>query len=422
MDELSYPLEEDYTSRTWAEVNLWRLEHNYKQIRSQLPAGCRIAAVCKANAYGHGAVFIARKLQRLGVDYICVTTFEEGLQLRQAGVFTPILVLGPTPAKRAHDLARYDLEQAVTSAEQAREYEECLNHLLLTLKIHIKLDTGMSRVGFDARSEWLCDELEFILREAKHLQVKGVFTHFAVSDEPDNPFTRRQYELFCEAVGRVERCFNCSLGIKHCANSGAVVNFPEFALDMVRPGLLLYGVYPGRETGALMLSPVMRLFTKVSGRYLHHKGDTVSYGRKFTCERDTMLAALPIGYADGLPRCLSGRVSFGLNGQRIKQVGTICMDMCMADVTGIDPLDTAAHPVEIFGDGPSVYELAERAGTIPYELLTGISPRVPRVYLGEREDYLPPEREFEPLPLYGSKGVNVTHLYPAPETPPELSE
>jgi len=208
-----------------------------------------------------------------------------------------------------------------------------------------------------------------------------VFTHFAVSDEPEESFTLEQFARFTKAVDELENETGRSLGIRHCANSGAVVNFRETCLDMVRPGLLLYGLYPGAERGGLDLKPVMRLLTRVAEITEHHAGDTISYGRIFTCERDMRLAVIPVGYADGLHRSLSGKFDVLINGKRAHQVGRICMDMCMVDVTDMPEVKTG-DIVTVFGDEPEATELADIAGTISYELLCAISPRVPRVYIG----------------------------------------
>ena len=210
----------------------------------------------------------------------------------------------------------------------------------------------------------------------------GVFTHFAVSDEPDSDFTQLQFERFVSAVRELEELSQRPLGIKHCANSGAVVNFRQTCLDMVRPGLLLYGLYPGAERGGLNLKPVMSVKTRVAEITHHRARDTISYGRTFTCPRDMTIAVIPIGYADGLPRRLSGQFSVSVNGRRAPQVGTICMDMCMLDVSDM-PSVRVGDIVTVFGDEPLAGELAEKAGTISYELLCAVSPRVPRVYLNE---------------------------------------
>ncbi len=365
--------------RTWAEIDLGRLEHNYRQIRSVLPEGCRFAGLCKANGYGHGAVTIAKRLEQIGADCIAVSCYEEAAELRQAGLGMPILILAPSPAFLAPDIARLDATQTIGDIDCARRMSQALAGSGLSLKCHVKLETGMGRTGFSVASQKELAQMKELLG-LPGLEVTGVFTHFAVSDEPQESFTLEQFGRFTSAVDALENETGRSLGIRHCANSGAVVNFKETCLDMVRPGLLLYGLYPGREHGGLDLKPVMRLLTRVAEVTEHHAGDTISYGRIFTCERDMRLAVIPVGYADGLHRSLSGKFDVVINGRRARQVGRICMDMCMVDVSDM-PEVRAGDIVTVFGDEPEATELADIAGTISYELLCAISPRVPRVYI-----------------------------------------
>lgn len=366
--------------RTWAEIDLGRLYHNYREVRRVLPEGCRFAGLCKANAYGHGAVTIAKRLEEIGADYIAVSCYEEAAELRSAGLKMPILLLAPSPAFLAPDIARLDVQQAIGDIDCARGMSRALAGTGLTLKCHIKLETGMGRTGFAVESEREMAGVRELLT-LPGLEPTGVFTHFAVSDEPEESFTLEQFARFTKAVDELENETGRSLGIRHCANSGAVVNFRETCLDMVRPGLLLYGLYPGAERGGLDLKPVMRLLTRVAEITEHHAGDAISYGRIFTCERDMRLAVIPVGYADGLHRSLSGKFDVLINGKRAHQVGRICMDMCMVDVTDMPEVKTG-DIVTVFGDEPEATELADIAGTISYELLCAISPRVPRVYIG----------------------------------------
>ena len=366
--------------RTWAEIDLGRLYHNYREVRRVLPEGCRFAGLCKANAYGHGAVTIAKRLEEIDADYIAVSCYEEAAELRSAGLKMPILLLAPSPAFLAPDIARLDVQQAIGDIDCARGMSRALAGTGLTLKCHIKLETGMGRTGFAVESEREMAGVRELLT-LPGLEPTGVFTHFAVSDEPEESFTLEQFARFTKAVDELENETGRSLGIRHCANSGAVVNFRETCLDMVRPGLLLYGLYPGAERGGLNLKPVMRLLTRVAEITEHHAGDTISYGRIFTCERDMRLAVIPVGYADGLHRSLSGKFDVLINGKRAHQVGRICMDMCMVDVTDMPEVKTG-DIVTVFGDEPEATELADIAGTISYELLCAISPRVPRVYIG----------------------------------------
>ena len=341
--------------RTWVEISLNDLEHNYREISSRLPDGCQMLGVCKANAYGHGAVRVAQRLQRAGCQWVAVNCYDEAEELRAAGVTMNILLLGPQSANIAVDLATLGVTQAVGSIEYARELNRFLAGTGLRLDAHMKLETGMGRTGFDVHDD-------------SHL------------DEMIEALSQLQFSRFTHAIERMEQATGHHFAIRHCANSGAVINYPEMHLDMVRPGLLLYGVFPAKETAGLDLRPAMSLYSRVSDVTHHHKGDTISYGRTFTCPRDMRLAVLPVGYADGLLRSLSGKGDVLLHGQRAPQVGRICMDMCMVDVTDIpevQPGDVAT----IFGRDLSVAEQADKAGTIPYELLCAMSQRVQRVYI-----------------------------------------
>ena len=366
--------------RTWAEIRLDAIEHNYRAITAALPEGCQMLGVCKANAYGHGAARVAQRLQEAGCRWIAVNCYDEVEELRAAGVQTEILMLSPQPANIALDIVDLDATQAVGSLEYAENLNRYLMGTDLRLKVHMKLETGMGRTGFDATNPACREEMLRALR-LEHLDFTGVFTHFAVSDEPEQEaYTRGQYRCFTETIAFLERETGRRFPIRHCANSGAVVNYPEMALDMVRPGLLLYGLYPGREHGGLELEPAMQLKSRVCDITHHRRGDTISYGRTFTCERDVTLAVIPAGYADGLLRSLSGKMDVLVRGQRVRQVGRICMDLCMLDVTDV-PGVRVGDVVTIFGTEPTACEQAEKAGTIPYELICAMSQRVPRVYL-----------------------------------------
>ena len=366
--------------RTWAEIRLDRIEHNYRAITAQLPAGCQMLGVCKANAYGHGAARVAQRLQEAGCRWVAVNCYDEVEELRAAGVQTEILMLSPQPANIALNIVDLDATQAIGSLEYAENLNRYLVGTDLRLKAHMKLETGMGRTGFDATNPACrADMLRALALE--HIDFTGVFTHFAVSDEPEQEaFTRAQFRCFTETIAYLERESGKRFAIRHCANSGAVVNYPEMALDMVRPGLLLYGLFPGAERGGLDLQPAMQVKSRVCAITRHHAGDTISYGRTFTCERDMTLAVIPIGYADGLLRSLSGNMDALLRGRRVRQVGRICMDMCMLDVTDI-PDVRVGDVATVFGEEPTASEQAEKAGTIPYELLCAMSQRVPRVYL-----------------------------------------
>lgn len=373
-------------TRTWAEVSLSALRHNARELQKVLPEGCALMGVVKADGYGHGSVVVSRTLHEAGCRYLAVACPEEAEALRQAGENLPILVLGASDAAYAPMLAENRITQTVECVEKGRALSMNLRPGQ-TLKIHIKLDTGMGRLGFRATDEDALWEAVEVMN-LPGLEPEGVYTHFAVSDVTgEEDYTFAQFENYVSAVQFLQEASGKTFSVHHCANSGAVAAFREdgFCLDMVRPGLLTYGISPmeNGDTCGLDLIPAMELKSRVAAVTHHMKGDTISYGRKWTADRDCTLAVLPIGYADGLQRCLSGKLEVLLHGVRVRQVGRICMDVCMLDVTDVPGVE-AGDIVTVFGTGvdgaPTAAELAALADTIPYEILCGVSPRVPRVY------------------------------------------
>lgn len=372
----------DLQKRTWAEISLDNLRHNYEAIRKSLPAGCRFLGVVKADAYGHGALPVSRLLQEAGADYLAVSCLDEALELRRGGITMPILILGHTPYEYTGTLIAENITQTVTCLAKALEYSAEAVRLGKELKIHIKLDTGMSRLGFLCAGDYFEEGVDNVIRSCRlpGLNPEGVYTHFAVSDEPGEDceaYTRQQFALFLRVIDAVRERGGVEFLIRHCANSGATVSYPEMALDMVRPGLLLYGY--GDSSGRLGLRPCMRLVTTVSTIKFYAPGTSVSYGRRFTTDRRTRMGVLAVGYADGLPRLISNKCSFAAKGGFAPQRGSICMDMCMVDLTELPQVDVGSE-VELFGPANSIYKLSDAAQTIPYELLCAVSKRVPRVY------------------------------------------
>ena len=368
--------------RTWAEISLPNIRHNYEAIRAALPAGCRFLGVVKADAYGHGALPVSRLLQEAGADYLAVSCLDEALELRRGGITMPVLILGHTPPEYTGLLIEQDFTQTVSALAKAREYSEAASALGKTLRVHIKLDTGMSRLGFLCAGDYFDRGVENVSLSCRlpNLEPEGIYTHFAVSDEAgedQEAYTREQFRLFLAVIDAVQARSGVSFPIRHCANSGAVVHYPEMALDMVRPGLLLYGY--GDDSGRLGLKPCMRLVTTVSTIKHYEAGTSVSYGRRYVTDRHTRMGVLAIGYADGLPRILSNKCSFAAPGGFAPQRGSICMDMCMADLTDLPDAHVGSE-VEIFGERSDLDKLAAAAGTISYELLCAVSKRVPRVY------------------------------------------
>lgn len=370
--------------RTWAEVSLNNIEHNYKAMRARLNDGTRFLGIVKADAYGHGANQVAGLLQELKCDYLGVACMDEALSLRENGITLPILIMGYTSPQFVHALIQNDLTQAVYSLETAEAFSHEAVLLGKKLKVHLKADSGMGRLGFtchrgrDPEAEMVC------VARLPGLDPEGIFTHFAVSDVCGDTFTELQFKDFNDLIGRLEKNAGIRFKIKHCANSGAMINYEWSYSGMVRPGLSLYGLYPDKETGGINLCPAMELKTRIAQLKTYHKGDTVSYGRTHKVTETRKIAVITIGYADGLHRVLSGKIDVLVRGKRAPQVGRICMDMCMIDVTDI-PEAQVGDVVTIFGrDGSGfipVEELANAADTIAYELLCSVSPRVPRVYI-----------------------------------------
>ena len=382
----------EYLKRTWADISLDNLQHNYKEIRSRLPSDCRFLGVVKADAYGHGAVPVSRYLTELGAEYLAVSNIEEAVQLRQGGIRGPILILGYTPAVYAEQLTRLGLRQEIHSLDYARELNERLKGSNRRLRIRLKLDTGMSRLGFFAYNcEKTVDELKEV-SQMEHLTIEGIFTHFPVADSidgADENFTRTQFERFMDMLSTLKGV-GIEPQIRHCCNSGATIQFPEYALDMVRPGLATYGVLPCSDLrGMINLKPVMQLRSTIFQIRDFDPLITVSYGRTYTTMDPTKIAVVGLGYADGLSRSFSGNISFLLHGKRVPQIGRICMDMCMVDISRV-PDAKVGDVVTIFGtdgdDRIDVDDMTNRLRTVPYELLCSINKRIPRIYMdGENE-------------------------------------
>ena len=376
--------------RTWADVSLDNLAHNYTLLRSCTPKSCKFLGVVKADAYGHGAVPISRRLTELGADFLAVSNFEEALQLRRADLRLPILILGYTPPVYAPDMADMGIRQEVNSLEYAQQLNDRMAGSGKRLITHLKLDTGMSRLGFPVFHGERSLEVIRSALTLPQLQWEGVFTHFPSADscrDEDRAFTRQQFERFLTTVDALKG--SAEFELRHCCNSAATLLYPEYALDMVRPGIATYGISPSPElAGVADLRPMMSLRTTISQVREYPAGVSVSYGRSYTTPSPRRLAVLCIGYADGLSRRLSNNVSFILRGKLVPQCGRICMDMCMIDVTDV-PEAKVGDVVTLFGtDGQSSYSvenMAYQLDTIPYEILCGINKRTPRIYLDGKQ-------------------------------------
>ena len=375
--------------RTWAAIDLDALTNNYRLLRDLLPEGCRLLAPVKANGYGHGAVPVTKKLEALGADMLSVACVEEGEELRRAGVRMPILCMGVTPAQLTGELLDFDITQTVEDLEAGEALSREAVRLGRKLRVHLKVDTGMGRLGIywgDGDNSAAAQAL-IRLCELPGLEVEGMFTHFGMADS-DPLYTMDQMDRFLAARATVEEA-GFSLKICHCAASSAVLHYPRTHMDMVRPGIALYGHYPDPERdGAEVpgLRPVMTLYSRICAVRPMPAGSRISYGGTAVLERDSRLAVLPIGYGDGLPRVLSNKLQVRIGGRLCPVVGRVCMDMCMVDVTDL-PQAEVGEVAEIYGPGLTD-RAAAQAGTISYELLCHVAPRVPRVYweAGKRLD------------------------------------
>ena len=381
---------ESTLKRTWAEVDLDALAHNYERIRRHVGEKTKLLGVIKADAYGHGAVPVAKELEALGASYLAVSNIDECEEVRRGGVTLPVLMLGFTPADQAERILELDMTQAVQSLDIAKAFSAAAVKCGKKMKVHIKLDTGMGRLGFLCDEEHFDESLQDILAalELPGLDVEGVFTHFCVADEEGEEnvaFTRTQHERFLRMIDAAEARSGFHFRLRHCCNAGGIVCYPEWADDMVRCGIILYG--SGSLAEKMGMEPVMSLKTRVATVRDLAPGTSVSYGRTYFTERESRIAVLPIGYADGLHRTLSNRMEVLTPYGRAKQVGRICMDMCMIDVTDF-PEVKSGDEVEIFGKNVLCAEDAGKCGTIPYELLCAVSKRVPRHYFlhGKRAD------------------------------------
>lgn len=376
---------DDFLKRTWLEIDLDAIRGNYQKIRSFVAPEAKVMAVIKADAYGHGVEYTAREMSGAGVDWFAVSNLEEAIQVRRAGLDNPLLILGYTPPEYAQQLAVNGISQAVFDENYGRQLAACAQRDGVQVRIHVKVDTGMTRIGFPYRDNvedaGSVDAIEAVCA-LPGLYPEGLFTHLSCADEEGDAevYTRIQYDLFldiAERLGRRKVCFE----LRHCSNSAATVHYPEMHLDLVRPGILFYGMMPSPElSDPLSLHPAMEMKTVISQIKEVPAGVPVSYGRTFVTPHAMRLATVPVGYADGYPRALSGNAEMLLRGGRVPVVGRICMDQCMLDVSAV-PDALEGDTVTVFGGEITVNELAARANTINYEIICGISKRVPRVFL-----------------------------------------
>ena len=361
-------------------VDLDALSHNLRALHAH--AGVPVMAVVKANAYGHGLVPVGLHLQAQGVAQLGVAFLEEGVALRRAGVHLPILVMGGIFGPQAAQLISEDLEITVSSLDKLRQVEAAAESLGRKATIHLKIDTGMERIGVHSYHAGPFIEAAVASRWCT---VKGVYSHLACADDPSSPMTRQQLEKFLGACAHFER-LGAPMPLRHLANSGGVLHFPDTHLDLVRPGIALYGVLPDLASRATVdLRPAMSLVSQVVYFKVVQAGHSVSYGATWAPGVDTRVVTVPMGYGDGFPRSLSSRGDVLIRGVRHPIVGRICMDQFMAD---LGPQGTAYNEdaVVLIGEQGGQHirceDVAQAAGTIPYEILVGLNTRIPREYVG----------------------------------------
>lgn len=400
----------------WAEIDLAAVAHNVRELRRVARPNAALMAVVKADGYGHGAVEISRQALVNGAAWLGVARLAEAEALREAGIEAPILLFGPTPRSSVRRLWELHLTQTVFSLEYARTLSEAAGPAGGPVRVHIKIDTGMGRLGLldgsgvecaagrrrtEAREEDLARQVEAIVR-LPFLDVEGLYTHFAGSDLADKTFAQRQLARFLELAERLRRS-GIAFRHVHAANSAALLDLPDSHLDLVRPGIALYGLYPSAhvDRSRVVLKPALTLKARIVQIKEVPAGFKVSYGMTYETRRPTRIATVSVGYADGLRRSLGGRGFMLVRGSRAPIVGRVCMDLTMLDVGDIDGLRTGDEVIVFGGDGtgaPTADEIASELGTISYEIVTSIPSRVPRVYLRPETREASPEQNKEGEP------------------------
>lgn len=369
----------------WAEVDLKAIAHNIRELRRITNPKARFMAIVKANAYGHGIIEVARQSLENGAEALGVANIEEGIQLRKAGIDAPVLIFGYTSPVHAKKLIEFDLTQTVYSYETSRALSEAVAAYGKKIKVHIKVDTGMGRLGLLREiTDSAVSEVESISR-LPMLELEGIYTHFATADKSDRSYAGKQFEIFMDFLNQL-RIAGLEIPVTHAANSAAIINMPETHLDMVRAGISIYGLYTSEEVdrSIIKLKPAMELKTKIIHLKKVPAGFKVSYGTTYETEKPTTIATVSIGYADGLNRLLSSKGRMLVCGHSAPIVGRVCMDLTMLDVGKI-PEIAIGEEVVVFGKqgntSISVDEIASTINTINYEVVSTVMERVPRIYL-----------------------------------------
>ena len=365
---------------TRAIIHLENLRHNIRALKRELAPGVKICLAVKADAYGHGAARVSQAAIEEGIDVLGIATVEEGVELRKSGIESPVLLLSLPVPEELPAIVGNRITPIVASRELVLLFAREAERRNRKVEVHLKIDTGMGRVG--CRPEE-AEDLAGLIFSHSWLSLGGVCTHFPVSDIPGDPFTLRQIEIFRRCIESL-KSRSIDPGIVHAANSGAVINYPDSHFNMVRPGILLYGYYPSKEQDReLELMPVMEFVTRIVFLKKVAKGTRLSYGLTYTTKGDSFIATLPVGYADGYSRLLSNRAEVAIQGRRYPVAGRICMDQCLVDL-GSDTNVLLYDDAVLFGPGPgppSAEDIADLMGTIPYEVTCLVGKRVPRVFV-----------------------------------------
>ena len=365
--------------RVWAEIDLGAIAHNFREIKKCIRGGAKLCAVVKANAYGHGAIPVAMKALEAGAEYLAVATVSEAMELRNAGITAPILLLGLVPKEAAGEIVEYDITQAICSLELAgaisREAQRCGK----VAKVHLKVDTGMGRIGIPP------EEAAPLAREVTKLPgilLEGMFSHFAAADEKDKSYVKEQLSNFRRAISDVEAA-GIRIPLRHIAESAAILEIPEAHFDMVRAGIIEYGLWPSMEVSRpVELRQAMKLCAEVAFLKTVPPGDSIGYGRSFIASRESRIATLPIGYADGYIRAYGKRGEVEIRGRRAPIAGRVCMDQVMVDVTDLPEVQEGDVAILFGSETLTTDEAAHWLDTINYEVTCLVSGRVPRVYRG----------------------------------------
>ena len=381
----------NYDTRAWAEIDLDAVAHNVKEVKNSLSNDAKLMCVIKADAYGHGYLRTADVMIKNGADMLACASFEEAKNLRTAGITLPVLILGSVDVRLARDMVLHNISATITDCALAYALSNEAQKLNREAKIHIKIDTGMSRIGFSCDDEGIKQIAEICTLPG--ICCEGIFTHFSCADEKENDMTARQFERFINVTEEL-KMLGIEFSFRHVCNSAATINFPEYHLDMVRAGIILYGSLPDADMkSTLDLIPAMTVKARIVRIEEKEKGTPVSYGATFKTNKKTKIATVPIGYADGYLRCLSGNAVMSVNGMLAPVLGRICMDQCMIDVSCVNNINVGDEVIVSGNGGDSgvlVENLAKHAGTIPYEILSLTGNRIPRVYIkgGKTTDVL----------------------------------